>query len=175
MKMKLKEMQIAQTYRADSAPHKRKSAFRGLMQRLGSTLLVGTLIMAATACPNPSPRHAVRGAPPFPTRGRVDATVNLDVPCQFHSRGSTSRLRFSSMVSRICVGTILPALSRAAFSASAKVLREKSEASNSTPITSVRRSAALRSSIGNRWQVSFLAATCRKLVIVGNNPTWHDC
>src|SRR5438067_967054 len=48
MKMKLKEMQIAQTYRADSAPHKRKSAFRGLMQRLGSTLLVGTLIMAAT-------------------------------------------------------------------------------------------------------------------------------
>jgi uncharacterized protein (TIGR02246 family) len=48
MKMKLKEMQIAQTYRADSAPQKRKSAFRGLMQRLGSTLLVGTLVMAAT-------------------------------------------------------------------------------------------------------------------------------
>src|SRR5205814_7423201 len=48
MKMKVKDMQIAQTYRADSAPHKRKSAFRGLMQRLGSTLLVGTLIMAAT-------------------------------------------------------------------------------------------------------------------------------
>ena len=45
MKMKLKEMQIAQTY---SAPHKRKSAFRGLMQSLGSTLLVGALIMAAT-------------------------------------------------------------------------------------------------------------------------------
>jgi uncharacterized protein (TIGR02246 family) len=48
MKMKVKDMQIAQTYRADSAPQKRKSAFRGLMQRLGSTLLVGTLVMAAT-------------------------------------------------------------------------------------------------------------------------------
>jgi len=48
MKMKLKDMQIAQTYRADSAPQKRKSAFRGLMQRLGLTLLAGTLVMAAT-------------------------------------------------------------------------------------------------------------------------------
>ncbi len=48
MNMKVNDMQISQTYRADSAPKMRKSALRGMMQRLGSTLLVCTLVMAAT-------------------------------------------------------------------------------------------------------------------------------
>jgi len=39
---------LSQTYRADSAPSGRKSALRGMMQRLGSTLLVCTLVIAAT-------------------------------------------------------------------------------------------------------------------------------
>ena len=43
-----KEMKISQTYRADSAPQDRKSALRGLMQRLGLTLLVCTLAVGAT-------------------------------------------------------------------------------------------------------------------------------
>ena len=56
MKIKEKEMKISQTYRAaliaihttDSAPQKPKSALRGLMQRLGLTLLACTLVIAAT-------------------------------------------------------------------------------------------------------------------------------
>ena len=48
MIIKEKEMKISQTYRADSAPQERKSALRGMMQRLGSALLVCTLVIAAT-------------------------------------------------------------------------------------------------------------------------------
>jgi uncharacterized protein (TIGR02246 family) len=48
MIMKEKQMQISQTYRADAAPSERKSALRGMLQRLGSTLLMCTLVMAAT-------------------------------------------------------------------------------------------------------------------------------
>jgi len=47
--IKENEMQISQTYRADFAPQERKSALRGMMQRLGSTLLVCALIIAATS------------------------------------------------------------------------------------------------------------------------------
>ena len=56
MTNKEKEMKLSQTYRAasiathtiDSTPQQPKSALRGLMQRLGSTLLACTLVMAAT-------------------------------------------------------------------------------------------------------------------------------
>ena len=43
-----KEMKISQMYRADSAPQEPKSAPRGLMQRLGLTLLACTLVISAT-------------------------------------------------------------------------------------------------------------------------------
>jgi uncharacterized protein (TIGR02246 family) len=42
------EMKSSQTYRADTAPFERKSALRGMLRRLGSTLLMCTLVMAAT-------------------------------------------------------------------------------------------------------------------------------
>ena len=45
---KEKEMKISQTYRADSAPQEPKSALRGLMQRLGLTLLACTLAIGVT-------------------------------------------------------------------------------------------------------------------------------
>jgi uncharacterized protein (TIGR02246 family) len=48
MKNKQKDMQVSQTYRADAAPSERGSALRGMLQRLGSTLLMCTLVMAAT-------------------------------------------------------------------------------------------------------------------------------
>ena len=48
MIMEEKQMQISQTYRADSAPSERKSALRDMLHRLGSTLLMCTLVMAAT-------------------------------------------------------------------------------------------------------------------------------
>jgi hypothetical protein len=38
-----KEMKLSQTYRADSAPHETKSALRGVIQRLGLTLLACAL------------------------------------------------------------------------------------------------------------------------------------
>jgi uncharacterized protein (TIGR02246 family) len=43
-----KGMKIAQTYRAAFAPQASKSAVRGLVQRLGLTLLACTLVIAAT-------------------------------------------------------------------------------------------------------------------------------
>ena len=46
---KKKQMNISQMYRADSAPQEPKSALRGLMQRLGLTLLACTLVIGATA------------------------------------------------------------------------------------------------------------------------------
>ena len=48
MIIKEKKMKTSQTYRADSAPQVRKSAVRGLMQRLGLTLLVFTLVIGVT-------------------------------------------------------------------------------------------------------------------------------
>jgi len=56
MKIKEKEMNISQTYRAaliathtiDSAPQEPKSALRGLMQRLGLAFLACTLVISAT-------------------------------------------------------------------------------------------------------------------------------
>jgi uncharacterized protein (TIGR02246 family) len=48
MTNKESEMKTTQTYRADSAPQAPESALRGLMQRLGLTLLACTLIIAAT-------------------------------------------------------------------------------------------------------------------------------
>jgi hypothetical protein len=47
MTTKEKEMKISQTYRADSAPKKPKSALRGLMQRLSFTLFACTLVIGA--------------------------------------------------------------------------------------------------------------------------------
>ena len=40
-------MKISQTYRADSAPHRTESALRGVMQRLGLTLLAFMLVIGA--------------------------------------------------------------------------------------------------------------------------------
>ena len=48
MNMKVNNMQISQTYRADSASKMRESALRGMMQRLGLTLLACTLVIGAT-------------------------------------------------------------------------------------------------------------------------------
>jgi uncharacterized protein (TIGR02246 family) len=48
MIIKEKEMKIAQICRVDSARQMRKSALRGLMQRLGLTLLACTLIIGVT-------------------------------------------------------------------------------------------------------------------------------
>ena len=42
-----KEMKPSQTYRVDSAPHETKSVLRGVMQRLGLTLLACTLTIGA--------------------------------------------------------------------------------------------------------------------------------
>jgi len=50
-----KEMKISQTYRADSEPQDRKSALRGLMQRLGLTLLACTLAVGATEAQQVAP------------------------------------------------------------------------------------------------------------------------
>jgi uncharacterized protein (TIGR02246 family) len=48
MTIQKKEMKIAQTYRAASAPQAAKSAIRGLMQHLGLTLLAFTLVIGVT-------------------------------------------------------------------------------------------------------------------------------
>jgi hypothetical protein len=48
MTIKEKEVKISQTYRAASAPRAPKSALRGLMQRLGLTLLACTLVLGVT-------------------------------------------------------------------------------------------------------------------------------
>ena len=48
MKIKEKEMKTSPIYRADSAPEARESALRGLMQRLGLTLLACTLVLGVT-------------------------------------------------------------------------------------------------------------------------------
>src|SRR5215472_13691365 len=48
MTLKHKEVNIAQTYRADSEPQASKSAVRGRMQRLGLTLLAFTLVIGVT-------------------------------------------------------------------------------------------------------------------------------
>src|SRR5579872_1672275 len=48
-------MKISQTYRADSAPRELKSAFQGLMQRLGLTLLACTLTVGATEAQQVAP------------------------------------------------------------------------------------------------------------------------
>jgi len=47
MTIKGKEMKISQIYRADAAPQAPKSALRGLMQRLGLTLLACTFVIGA--------------------------------------------------------------------------------------------------------------------------------
>ena len=48
MSIKEKEMKTAQIYRADSAAHAPKSALRGRIERLGSTLLACTLVIGVT-------------------------------------------------------------------------------------------------------------------------------
>jgi uncharacterized protein (TIGR02246 family) len=48
MTIKEREMKTSQIYRADSAPQAPKSALRGLMQRLGLTLLACTLVIGAS-------------------------------------------------------------------------------------------------------------------------------
>ena len=63
MEIKEKEMKISQIYRAESAPQATKSMFRGLMQRLGLTLLVCTLVIGVTgsaSASGPQDEAAVR-------------------------------------------------------------------------------------------------------------------
>jgi uncharacterized protein (TIGR02246 family) len=63
MKLKEKEMKISPTYEArliatdpiDSAPRKPKSAFRGLIQRLGLAVLAGALVIGATGSASAGP------------------------------------------------------------------------------------------------------------------------
>jgi hypothetical protein len=57
MIIKEKEMKVSQTYRAASARQEPKSALRGLIQRLGLTLLACTLVISATEA-----QQAVNGA-----------------------------------------------------------------------------------------------------------------
>jgi hypothetical protein len=52
---KEKEMKISQTYRADSAPYRTESALRGVMQRLGLTLLAFTLVIGAAEAQQAAP------------------------------------------------------------------------------------------------------------------------
>ena len=52
---KEKEMKISQTYRADSAPHGAESALRGVMLRLGLTLLAYTLVIGAAVAQQAAP------------------------------------------------------------------------------------------------------------------------
>ncbi len=64
MMIKEKEMKISKTYRADSAPQAPQSALRGLMQRLGLTLLACTLVIALTGSASASEAQdeaAIRG------------------------------------------------------------------------------------------------------------------
>ena len=63
MTIKEKEMKTSQIYRADSAPQAPKSALRGLMQRLGLTLLACTLVIGVTgsaSASGPQDEAAVR-------------------------------------------------------------------------------------------------------------------
>jgi uncharacterized protein (TIGR02246 family) len=48
MFMEKKEMKTSQTFRADSAPQARKSPFRGLIHRLGLTLILSALVISST-------------------------------------------------------------------------------------------------------------------------------
>ena len=57
MILKEKEMKISQTFRTDSAPNETKSTLRGVMQRLGLTLVACTLTIGAA--------EAQQGAPPI--------------------------------------------------------------------------------------------------------------
>jgi hypothetical protein len=52
---KEKEMKISQMYRADSASHETKSALRGLVKRLGLTLLACTLTIGAAEAQQAAP------------------------------------------------------------------------------------------------------------------------
>jgi len=63
MTIKEKEMKTSQMYRADSAPQAPKSALRGLMQRLGLTLLACTLVIGvigSASAAEPRDEAAVR-------------------------------------------------------------------------------------------------------------------
>jgi hypothetical protein len=61
-----KEMRISQTCRADSAPQDPKSALRGMMQRLGLTLLACTLAIGATGSASAQQANGTtQAAPPI--------------------------------------------------------------------------------------------------------------
>jgi uncharacterized protein (TIGR02246 family) len=78
--IKENEMQISLTYRADSAPSERKSALRGMLQRLGSTLLMCTLVIAATGsakAANAQDEAAVRALGDGIAKAFVQKTANL--------------------------------------------------------------------------------------------------
>jgi uncharacterized protein (TIGR02246 family) len=78
--IKENEMQISLTYRADSAPSERKSALRGMLQRLGSTLLMCTLVIAATGsakAANAQDEAAVRALGDGFAKAFVQKTANL--------------------------------------------------------------------------------------------------
>jgi hypothetical protein len=55
MIIKEKRMKISQIYRADSAPHETKSTLRGVMQRLGLTLLACTLTICTVEAQQAAP------------------------------------------------------------------------------------------------------------------------
>ena len=67
MIVKEKELKISQMYRVDSAPQEPKLALRGLMQRVGLTILASTLVIGATgfATAQQAVNGTTQAAPPI--------------------------------------------------------------------------------------------------------------
>jgi hypothetical protein len=77
-----KKMKISQAYRTDSTPQEPKSALRGLMQRLGLTLLACTLAISATQAQQ-APNGTTQAAPPISgVIGKVQSFTGSSVDVQ---------------------------------------------------------------------------------------------
>jgi len=92
-------MKISQTYRSASAPQEPKAALPRLMQRLGLTVLVCTLVIGATGSASagkaPKARQAVNGttqvAPPISgVIGKVQSFTGSSLNVQTLQAWSTS-------------------------------------------------------------------------------------
>jgi len=77
-----KQMKISQAYRTDSRPQEPKSALRGLMQRLGLTLLAFTLAISATEAQQAA-NGTTQAAPPISgIIGKVQSFTGSSVEVQ---------------------------------------------------------------------------------------------
>jgi hypothetical protein len=82
MILKEKEMKISQTYRADFALEGSKSALRGLMHRLGLTLLTYTLVIGATEAQQ-AVNGTTRAVPPISgVIGKVQSSTGTSLDVQ---------------------------------------------------------------------------------------------